>query len=218
MKIKYLFVFLVLMMIVFFSGCVFLPYGNEAPEIISTPLSSVKIEQAYVYNVKAKDTENDVLSYSLLEFPAGMTIDTLTGMIKWTPTSEQIGKNEIIVNAEDKWRNDTQSFAIVVSDILLKSIDVIPTSMTLMETYSNLLDEKYLLVTAHYDYGPPKSVALSECEYESSNVNAVFVGRNGIISATSKGFSVITVSYTENNITKSDTVDVIVTPFIAGDN
>jgi hypothetical protein len=39
-----------------------------------------------------------------------------------------------------------------------------------------------------------------------------------VISGTSKGSAVITVSYTENGITESDTIDVIVTPFIAGDD
>lgn len=48
--------------------------------------------------------------------------------------------------------------------------------------------------------------------------NKAFVGHTGVISGTSKGSAVITVSYTENGITKSDTIDVIVAPFIAGDD
>jgi hypothetical protein len=219
MKIKWmLYLLIVLTTASFYSGCSFLPYGNKAPAIDSTPLTSTKVEQVYTHDVSANDSENDVLTYSLLTYPEGMTIDTLTGVINWTPAKEQIGEHEVIVNVEDRWRNDTQNFTIEASDILLTSIDVVPSSMTLTETYSNLLTQNFLTVTANYDYGPSKSIVLSECNYKSSDANITFVGHTGVISGTSKGSAVITVSYTENGITKSDTIDVIVTPFIAGDD
>jgi len=219
MKTKWvLYLLIVLITASFYSGCSFLPYGNKAPAIDSTPLTSTKVEQVYTHDVSANDSENDVLTYSLLTYPEGMTIDTLTGVINWTPTKEQIGEHEVIVNVEDRWRNDTQNFTIEASDILLTSIDIVPSSMTLTETYSNLLTQNFLTVTANYDYGPSKSIALSECNYKSSDANITFVGHAGVISGTSKGSAVITVSFTENGITKSDTIDVIVTPFIAGDD
>ena len=147
-----------------------------------------------------------------------MTIDSSTGVIAWTPTKEQIGGNGVKVKVEDRWRWDTQAFLVTVSEIVLTSIDVVPASITLIETYSNLLNQNILNVTANYDYGPSKSIALSECDYKSSNTNIAFVGHTGVISGTSKGSVGITVSYSENGITKSDTIDVIVTPFIAGDD
>jgi len=219
MKTKWVqYLLIVLIPASFYSGCSFLPYGNKAPAIDSTLLTSTKIEQVYTHDVRVNDFENDVLTYSLLTYPEGMTIDTLTGVINWTPTKEQIGEHEVTVNVEDRWRNNTQNFTIEASDILLTSIDVVPSSMTLIETYSNLLTQNFLKVTANYDYGPSKSIALSECNYKSSDTNIAFVGHAGVISGTSKGSAVITVSYTENGITKSDTIDVIVTPFIAGDD
>jgi len=219
MKTKWVqYLLIVLIPASFYSGCSFLPYGNKAPAIDSTLLTSTKIEQVYTHDVRVNDFENDVLTYSLLTYPEGMTIDTLTGVINWTPTKEQIGEHEVTVNVEDRWRNNTQNFTIEASDILLTSIDVVPSSMTLIETYSNLLTQNFLKVTANYDYEPSKSIALSECNYKSSDTNIAFVGHAGVISGTSKGSAVITVSYTENGITKSDTIDVIVTPFIAGDD
>ena len=209
---------IILVITSFNSGCSFLPYGNTAPAIDSSPLTSTKVEYLYTYGVNANDLEDDALIYSLLTYPEGMTIDSSTGVITWTPTKEQIGENEVTVKVEDKWRNDTQNFTIEASDILLTSIDVIPTSITLIETYSNLLNQNFLNVTANYDYGPSKSIALSECNYKSSNTNIAFVGHTGVISGTSKGSAGITVSYSENGIMKSDTIDVIVTPFIAGDD
>lgn len=219
MKTKWV-VYLIIMLVItsFYSSCSFLPYGNKAPAIDSTPLTSTKVEQVYTYDVDANDFENDALTYSLLTYPKGMTIDAVTGVIKWTPTKEQIEEHEVAVNVEDRWRNDIQNFTIEASDILLTSIDVVPSSITLTETYSNLLTQNFLTITANYDYGPSKSIALSECNYKSSDANKAFVGHTGVISGTSKGSAVITVSYTENGITKSDTIDVIVAPFIAGDD
>ncbi|MBA7536877.1 hypothetical protein ES705_29142 [subsurface metagenome] len=219
MKTKWvLYLLIVLITTSFYSGCSFLPYGNKAPAIDSTPLTSTKVEQAYTYDVNTNDFENDVLTYSLLTYPKGMTIDTVTGVINWPPTKEQIGEHEVTVNVEDKWRNDIQNFTLDTSDILLTSIDVVPSSIILTETYSNLLTQNFLTITANYDYGPSKSIALSECNYKSSDVNKAFVGHTGVISGTSKGSAVITVNYTENGIKKSDTIDVIVTPFIVGDD
>jgi len=86
----------------------------------------------------------------------------------------------------------------------------VPSSIILAEKYSNLLSQKFLTVTANYDYGPSKSIALSECNYESSDESIAFVGHSGFISGISKGYAVITVNYKENNVTKSDSIDVIV--------
>lgn len=219
MKTKWvLYSLIVLITASFYSGCSFLPYGNKAPTIDSTPLTSTKVEQVYIYDVNANDLENDVLTYFLLTYPEGMTIDTVTGVINWTPIKEQIGEHEVTVNVEDRWRNGIKNFTIEASDILLTSIDVVPSSITLTETYSNLSTQNFLTITANYDYGPSKSIALSECNYKSSDANKAFVGHTGVISGTSKGSAVITVSFMENGITKSDTIDVIVTPFIAGDD
>ena len=219
MKTKWVpYLLIVLITASFYSGCNFLPYGNKAPAIDSMPLTSTKVEQVYTYDVNANDFENDLLTYSLLTYPEGMTIDTLTGVINWTPTKEQIGEHEVTVNGEDRWRNDIQNFTIEASDILLTSLDVVPSSITLTETYSNLLTQNFLKVTANYDHGTSKSIALSACNYKSSDTNRAFVGHTGVISGTSKGSAVITVSYTENGVTKSDTIEVIVTPFIAGDD
>jgi len=139
-----------------------------------------------------------------------MTIDSLTGEITWTPTEEQIGRNEIIVKVNDKWRWDAQVFSVTVSEILLTSIEVIPSTMILAEEDSNLINLIYLIVTANYDYGPSKTIALRNCTYESSNRNIAAVGHTGVISGIFNGVAAITVSYTEGEVTKSDTVEVTV--------
>ena len=218
MKTKLLLYLLILLIITsFYTGCSYLPYGNKAPVIASKSLTSIKVEQVYTYDVNANDFENDVLTYSLLTYPEGMTIDTLTGVINWAPTKEQIGEHKVTVNVEDRWRNDTQNFTIEASEILLTSINVVPAYIILPEKYSNLLAQKFLSVTANYDYGPSKSIALSECNYESSDENIASVGHAGMISGTSRGSAIITVSYTENGVTKSGTIDVHVSFLPSGE-
>ena len=184
---------------------------------MSQPKTSIKIENVYSYDVNANDFENDALTYSLIDHPEGMTIDTITGVINWEPTKAQIGNHEVTVNVEDRWRNDTQNFTIEASEILLISIDVVPAYIILAEKISNLLAQKFITITANYDYGPSKSIALGECNYESSDENIASVDRIGMISGISKGSAVITVNYSENGITKSDTIDIFVRALPSGE-
>ena len=201
---------IILVITSFYSGCSFLPYGNTTPVLGSTPPTTAKVEYLYTYDVNANDLEDDVLTYSLLTSLEGMTIDSSTGIITWTPKEEQIGGNEVTVKVNDKWRWDTQAFLVTVSEIVLTSIEVIPSTMTLAEEDSNLLNLIFLIVTANYDYGPSKTIALRNCTYESSNTNIASVGHTGVISGIFNGSATITVSYTEDNVTKSDTVDITV--------
>jgi hypothetical protein len=211
MKTKWV-VYLIILLVItsFYSGCSLLPYGNITPVLGSTPPTTAKVEYLYTYDVNANDLEDDILTYSLLTFPEGMTIDSSTGVITWTPTEEQIGGNEVTVKVNDKWRWDTQAFLVTVSEIVLTSIEVIPSTMTLAEEDSNLLNLIFLIVTANYDYGPSKTIALRNCTYESSNTNIASVGHTGVISGIFNGSATITVSYTEGDVTKSDTVDITV--------
>ena len=211
MKTKWISYLIILLLTAFFlGGCSFLPYGNTAPALDSTPPTTAKTTYLYTYEVNANDLEDDILTYSLLTFPQGMTIDSSTGAITWTPTGEQIGENEVVVKVEDKWRWDTQAFLVMVSEIVLTSIEVIPSAMSLPMEYPSLLTRNFLMVTTNYDYGPSKNISLRNCSYKSSNTNIASVSHTGVISGLFNGLATITVSYSEGDITKSDNVDVTV--------
>jgi hypothetical protein len=212
MKTKWV-VYLIMMLVIasFYGGCSFLPYGNTTPVLGSTPPTTAKVEYLYTYDVNANDLEDDFLTYSLLTSPEGMTIDSSTGVITWTPTEEQIGGNEVTVKVNDKWRWDTQAFLVTVSQIVLTSIEVIPSTMSLPMEYPSLLTLNFLIVTANYDYGPSKTIALRNCIYESSNTSIIKMSSEGMIAAISPGSATITVSYTEGDVTRNDTIDVTVT-------
>jgi hypothetical protein len=99
-----------------FSGCFFTPSVNQTPTITSTPITTATVKELYVYNVNATDPDSgDTLTYSLTTNPSGMTIDSTTGLINWTPTSAQIGNHNVTVEVSDGSLSDTQSFIIIVS-------------------------------------------------------------------------------------------------------
>lgn len=57
---------------------------NTMPTISSTPPTTVTaIGQYYTYAFNASDPDNNPLTFSLLQFPQGMTINSSTGLIEW---------------------------------------------------------------------------------------------------------------------------------------
>ena len=53
----------------------------------------------YHYDANAFDT--DPLSFRLETSPAGMSIDSATGLISWTPTAPQLGKHAVDLLVSD---------------------------------------------------------------------------------------------------------------------
>ena len=91
--------------------------GNRPPTITSTPVTTANTGELYSYDVNATDPDaGDVLTYSLTTAPAGMSIDTDTGLIQWTPAPAQAGNPSVTVKVQDQGGlSATQSFTIAVS-------------------------------------------------------------------------------------------------------
>lgn len=87
---------------------------NNAPVITSTPVTSATKNQAYTYDVNATDSDGDTLVYSLTTTPSGMSINSSTGLITWTPTAA--GNYNVTVEVSDGALFDTQSYTITVAD------------------------------------------------------------------------------------------------------
>lgn len=73
---------------------------NHAPEIISKPVIEVIVNTQYKYDVNAKDVDGDEISYSLVEAPRRMRINSNTGFINWLP--QKVGVYEITVRVTDE--------------------------------------------------------------------------------------------------------------------
>jgi len=190
-----------------FTGCFLF---NIPPVIESDPITTAKEGAVYAYDVEATDPNEDILTYSLTVSPTGMTINSTTGVITWTPTESQIGENEVVVEVSDGSKSATQSFTITVDETLLTSIVVLPTNMTLEIGESKTITS----VTAHYDNGTEANITLTTCTYESDKPGTATVSPSGTIkgiaSCTASTAAIITVSYTEDATTKTDTISIVV--------
>ena len=78
----------------------------------------VTIDTQYLYQVRAVDPQGYPLTYSLIQAPAGMTIDPSTGLITWVPTAAEVGQNSVTVRVEDTHGGaDTQNFVVNVTSL-----------------------------------------------------------------------------------------------------
>ena len=100
--------------------------GNTAPLITSNPGTQASIDQAYTYQVLAKDPEGELLEFGLERSPEGMTIDAETGLIRWTPTLEQQGSHTVEIIVADTQDGLThQTYTVEVGTTVINQIPVI---------------------------------------------------------------------------------------------
>ncbi len=119
-----------------FGGCLPIPTPpNEAPIITSTPITTATVGVLYTYNVNATDPDGNTLAYSLVVKPSGMTINSATGLIKWTPTAK--GDYPVTVKVSDGTLSINQNFTIKVKAVnhapIITSIPI--TTATVGVTY-----------------------------------------------------------------------------------
>jgi hypothetical protein len=92
--------------------------ANDDPVIRSSPQTTALQGVPYTYLVLADDPDNDTLRYSFNASPAGMRIGAANGLVTWTPASEQVGQNFVMIEASDgHGGRDVQSFIITVVNV-----------------------------------------------------------------------------------------------------
>lgn len=74
--------------------------GNAPPRILSKP-SAPDRQGNYQYRVQADDPDGDSLAYALETAPPGMAIDTASGEISWTVSSELAGTHRVKISVDD---------------------------------------------------------------------------------------------------------------------
>ena len=82
------------------------------PTIISTAVTEATVSQPYYYDVDANGIPAP--TYALTTKPTGMTINSTTGEINWTPGANQSGLNHVDVQATNTEGTDIQGFDINV--------------------------------------------------------------------------------------------------------
>jgi len=86
--------------------------SSNAPRITSIPRTLARAEELYDYDVNAYGSPDPL--FTLLQAPPGMSIDSLSGIISWTPTKSQTGLQSVTVRARNIYGDDEQSFQINV--------------------------------------------------------------------------------------------------------
>lgn len=90
--------------------------GNISPEITSNPSESRFENRRFTYQVKATDSENDPLTYSLKAAPSGMTIDKATGLVEWAVPPDFKGRASVTISVTDNQGGEgLQSFAYEIT-------------------------------------------------------------------------------------------------------
>ena len=88
--------------------------ANRPPVFRSVPVSSVRLGESYRYAARASDPDGDVLTYSLIDGPVGMSIDPSTGVVSWT--AAEVGVYDIVIGASDGvFSPTTQSYRLTVN-------------------------------------------------------------------------------------------------------
>jgi len=98
-----------------FTLAVFSTLLNAAPAISSTPVASAYLGARYEYRLQATDTDGDPIIYSVVEGPAGLSINPNTGVVNWVPGDSQLGDHPVALKAYDGRGGSTiQSFTLAV--------------------------------------------------------------------------------------------------------
>ena len=90
--------------------------------------------------------------------------------------------------------------------IILTGISVFPTTINLAVGESQAFDS----VTAYYSDSSSANIDLTACNYSSSNPDCATVNNSGTVTAVADGSATITISYTENGVTKTTSAEITV--------
>lgn len=91
--------------------------GNRIPQFTSKPILEAILGMPYAYDARASDLDGDALSYEIIEGPTGMTINTSTGRIFWTP--DIISSIKVWIKVSDgKGGEAVQEYVIKVSEAI----------------------------------------------------------------------------------------------------
>ncbi len=113
---------------------------NVAPHITSQPPRKAAFDTLYTYGVQARDDDGDVLSYALLDAPPTMGVDSVSGVIEWTPSPIDLGTHRVELMVDDgRGGIATQRYTLTVSADGLNGapwfISVAPTTVVVGDDY-----------------------------------------------------------------------------------
>lgn len=187
---KYLLLFaIILLSSLFISGCSAIIFGPSGSIEVTTNPSGAKIF------LDGKDT-GKITPCTLKNISAGNHIIAVT-----------LSDMKLTEIAEVKAYQTTNIHIEFYSQITLDKINVLPYYTTITLSLGNTIIINS--VTSYYSDYSSINIPLANCTYSSNDACAT-VNSSGTITGISAGAAIITVSYTEGGITKTDTVVVYI--------
>jgi RHS repeat-associated protein len=108
---------------------------NTPPNVTSTPPTFASIGNQYSYAVRATDIDGDSLTFAPITMPTGMTIDSPSGLIRWTPAANQLGSLSVAFRVDDgQGGAATQFYTLVVTATAANNPPVITSNPNFVAT------------------------------------------------------------------------------------
>ncbi len=90
---------------------------NEIPIVTTSPDTTANEDELYSYSIQTADANSDTLSFTLITGPEGMTVDSATGIVQWTPTQSDVGSTSISVRiADGNGGENLHNYTLVVAN------------------------------------------------------------------------------------------------------
>lgn len=75
--------------------------SNRPPRFTSAAVASAEVGTSYALTLAATDPDGDSLTFGLRRGPTGMTVDSKTGVVNWTPAPSDVGTVVVAFTATD---------------------------------------------------------------------------------------------------------------------
>lgn len=186
---------------------------NNPPIINSTPLKQVNEESAYIYDVEATDSDNDVLSYSF-SGPSWLSINTSNGVITGTALSVNADTIfNVTVQVSDGTASVSQSYILTVINVPIP-VNNPPIIISTAITEVNENEEYFYDVDATDADGDTLTYSLTQApSWLSINPNSGLIsGTSPSINANADFNITITVSDGVNSVNQSYILTVVDIP------
>ena len=88
----------------------------SAPTIVSEPPLSGSPGIAYTYPAVATDSDFGDMTWTLVDAPAGMSVDSASGVVSWIPAADDLGSVRVqLIVTDTDGNTDSQPFNVAVS-------------------------------------------------------------------------------------------------------
>ena len=100
------------------------PPANRAPTISGSPMTSLRVGEAYNFQPTASDPDGDTLTFNIQNRPAWATFNSGTGRLTGTPNAADVGQfsNVRIGVSDGQMAAQLNAFSIAVNQIALGSV------------------------------------------------------------------------------------------------